>query len=212
MASSAGRIWQVEQCLPALPALARERRFRRHASDAGRIGQAGSRRAYDRQHHRPGASLRRRDKKGTQNQEALGRSRGGFSTKVNARCDGKGRPLGFVLTPGQAHDIQAFQALFALIDDKIGALLADKGYDADDIRDELMINGVEAVIPPKSNRKASILYDRAKYKERNLIERMFNKLKNWRRVATRYDKTAESFLGFVTIAAIKLWLPFVHET
>lgn len=69
-----------------------------------------------------------------------------------------------------------------MIADKIEALLADKGYDAE------------------------------KYKWRNLIERLFNKLKNWRRVATRYDKTRESYLGFVAIAAIKLWLPFVHET
>ena len=68
-------------------------------------------------------------------------------------------------------------------------------------------------IPPKANRKTTILYDTDKYKSRNRIERMFNKLKNWRRVATRYDKTATSFLGFITIAAIHQWLPaFVHET
>lgn len=99
-----------------------------------------------------------------------------------------------------------------MIAENIKAFIADKGYDADEPRTELLFNGIEAVIPPKSNRKAPILYDRDKYKARNLVERMFNKLKNWRRVATRYDKTAESFLGFITIAAIKLWLPFVHGT
>jgi transposase len=100
-----------------------------------------------------------------------------------------------------------------MISERIRAMIADKGYDADTIREELNFNGIEAVIPPKSNRKTAILYDTDKYKNRNRIERMFNKLKNWRRVATRYDKTATSFLGFITIAAIHQWLPaFVHET
>ena len=80
-------------------------------------------------------------------------------------------------------------------------MIADKGYDADAIRDELNFNGIEAMIPPKSNRKTTILYDTYKYQSRNRIERMFNKLENWRRVATRYDAAASSFLGFITIAA-----------
>ena len=91
-------------------------------------------------------------------------------------------------------------------------MIADKGYDADAIRDELRNNGVEAVIPPKINRKIAIHYDRRLYRERNLIERMFNRLKNWRRVATRYDKTSLSFLSFIQIVAISLWMPFVNRT
>lgn len=149
--------------------------------------------------------------KGTQDEEVLGRSRGGFTTKVHARCDVKGRPLGFTLTTGQAHDSQAFPSLLRLVGDRVKAMLADKEYDADAIRDDLLAEEIEPVIPPKANRKAAIYYDRDLYKQRNQIERMFNKLKNWRRVATRYDKTAESFLGFISIAAIKLWMPFVHE-
>lgn len=98
------------------------------------------------------------------------------------------------------------------MDDKIDALLGDKGYDSDDIIAAIEELNIEAVIPSKSNRKEQRQIDRETYKLRNLIERMFNKLKNWRRVATRYDKTAESFLAFVTIASIKLWMPFVHET
>jgi transposase len=166
---------------------------------------------HDRQYHRPGAPLRSRHKKGTQKTEALGRSRGGFTTKLHARCDAKGRPLGFVLTGGEAHDIKGFAPLMRMIADKIEALLADKGYDADAIREELAAAGVEAVIPAKRNRKNPAPHDAEKYKWRNLIERLFSKLKNWRRVATRYDKTAQSYLGFVAIAAVKLWLPFVHE-
>lgn len=101
--------------------------------------------------------------------------------------------------------------MLRLVGDRIKAMLADKGYDADAIREALIAEGIEPVIPTRTNRKAPIDYDRELYKQRNLIERMFNKLKNWRRVATRYDKSAESFLGFISIAAIKLWLPFVHE-
>lgn len=98
-----------------------------------------------------------------------------------------------------------------MISDRIDAFLADKGYDADAIREEIASADIEAVILAKSNRRHPISYDKAKYKWRNQIERLFNKLKNWRRVATRYDKTKESYLGFVAIAAVKLWIPFVHE-
>ena len=97
-----------------------------------------------------------------------------------------------------------------MLGDRVEALLADKGYDADAIREEIAAAGVEAVIPAKSNRRVPITHDREKYCWRNLVERLFSKLKNWRRVATRYDKTKESYLGFVALAAIKLWIPFVH--
>src|SRR5687768_15545180 len=211
MAPPAGRIWQVEQRVPPLPAMGRNRRVRCHARNAGGDGRARRHRRHDRLNDRPGASLRSRHKKGTQQTEALGRSRGGFTTKLHARCDAKGRPLGFVLTGGEAHDINGFAPLLRMIADKIEALLADKGYDADAIREALAKAEIEAVIPTKRNRKDPAPHDVEKYKWRNLIERLFNKLKNWRRVATRYDKTKESYLGFVTIAAVKLWLPFVHE-
>lgn len=111
----------------------------------------------------------------------------------------------------EAHEIKGFAPLLRMIADRIEALLADKGYDADAIREELAKVGIEAGIPAKRNRKEPTLHDAAKYKWRNLIERLFNKLKNWRRVATRYDKIAQSYPGFVAIAAVKLWLPFVHE-
>ena len=95
---------------------------------------------------------------------------------------------------------------------KIDALLADKGYDADAIREQLAQAEIEAVIPAKSNRRNPVPHDRTKYRWRNRIERLFNKLKNWRRIATRYDKTAESYIGFVNLVSVLLWLPFVHET
>ena len=108
------------------------------------------------------------------------------------------------------HDTQGFGPLVRMIADRIDALLADKGYDADAIREELARADMEAVIPAKSNRRNPAPHDRTKYRLRNRIERLFNKLKNWRRIATRYDKTADSYIGFVSLASALLWLPFVH--
>ncbi len=92
-----------------------------------------------------------------------------------------------MLTPGQAHDVQGFAPLFHMISDRIEAFLADRGYDADAIRKEIEAAGVEAVIPAKVNRRNPAPHDRTKYKWRNLIERLFNKLKNWRRVCFSAD-------------------------
>lgn len=92
-------------------------------------------------------------------------------------------------------------------------LLADKGYDADFILADLDARGVAAVIPAKRNRKVQPVIDRHIYALRNLVERCFSKLKHSRRLATRYDKTADSFLGFVLVASIRLWVRhFVHTT
>ena len=92
-------------------------------------------------------------------------------------------------------------------------MLADKGYDGDDVRSSLLMRGILPVIPPKANRKEPIACDFKAYKDRNRIERMFNRLKQFRRIATRYDKTALSFVGFLCLAAAKLWLPsFVNRT
>jgi transposase len=164
MALSARPLWQGEQRVPPIPTLDQERDLRRHAGNAGRVSRSGPASAHGRQHRDPSTSLCRRHKKGTQNREGLGRSRGGFSTKIHARCDGKGRPVGFVLTPGQTHDNQGFLPLLRLIGERILAMIADKGYDADAIREELNFNGIEAVIPPKSNRKITIPYDIANAK------------------------------------------------
>ena len=110
-----------------------------------------------------------------------------------------------MLTPGQAHDVQGFAPLFRMITDRIEAFLADRGYDADAIREEIEAAGVEAVIPAKVNRRNPALHDRTKYKWRNLIERLFNKLKNWRRIATRYDRNIKNFIAAVALAATVIW-------
>jgi transposase len=87
------------------------------------------------------------------------------------------------------------------------ALLADKGYDGDAVRENLLMQGILPVIPPKSNRREPIPCDFRRYRDRNRIERMFGHLKQFRRIATRYDKTALSFASFLNLAAIRKWLP-----
>ena len=137
-------------------------------------------------------------------EQALGRSRGGFSTKIHALCDSLGNPLRFILTPGQRSDFLAASEL--LRGYKPQAVLADKGYDADYLIEQIQSQGAIAVIPSKKNRRQQRDYDSFLYKERNQVERLFNKLKNFRRVATRYDKLDVAFLGFIYLAAIFLWL------
>ena len=153
----------------------------------------------------------RRRKGGTQNQ-ALGRSRGGFTTKIHARTNAEGLPIALILTPGEAHDSTAFIDLMAEHDANPDGMLGDKGYDGDAIRDEVRARGGTPEIPTKKNRRFQHTIYRALYATRNRIERLFNRLKNSRRVATRYDYTARSFLGFVKLATIKQWISFVHAT
>lgn len=147
--------------------------------------------------------MRLRRKRG-QHKQALGRSCGGFSTKIHAACDALGHPIRFILSPGQSSDYE--YALPLLEGFEPEAILADKGYDAEYILKAAESCGAQAVIPSKKNRTEQRIIDQVLYKERNLIERLFNKLKNFRRVATRYDKTDSAFLSFVHLASICLWL------
>lgn len=142
----------------------------------------------------------------TRETEAIGRTRGGIATKIHATCDALGNPTGFHLTPGQAHDLQGADALLNHIQE-IGALLADKAYDAAErVLDRLRAADCQAVIPPKANRTEQRDYDREMYKWRHLIENFFAKLKQYRAIATRYDKTARNFLGAIHLAASVIWL------
>lgn len=165
----------------------------------------------DRQHCDPRPPSGGRRKRGTQNQ-GLGRSRGGFTSKIHARTNSEGLPLGFVITPGETHDATAYDELMNLDEMRPTALLADKGYDSDAIREDSWFHGTDPIIPTKVNRKVQRPVDPLLYALRNRIERFFNKLKNARRVATRYDKTVDSFLAFVQLASIKIWLRFVNRT
>ena len=110
------------------------------------------------------------------------------------------------ITPGQTSDYRGFDLV---MDDDLPApavLIADRGYDSDKVRKTMEARNVVPVIPMRKSRRLRVAVDRALYRLRNLVERCFNKLKNARRVATRYDKTAESYLGFVDITSIRLWI------
>jgi transposase len=135
----------------------------------------------------------------------LGRSRGGLTTKIHALVDKKGRPIKLKLTAGQASDVASAAELIADLPEDV-MLIADKGYDANALRQAVAERGAWANIPPKANRKDPICFSKYLYKARNLIERFFNKIKHFRRIATRYDKLAENFLAALKLAAIRIWL------
>jgi putative transposase len=127
-----------------------------------------------------------------------------LSTKIHAATEALGLPVRLIASPGQRNDIAFAHDLVEGI--RAGAILADKGYDADHLCNRIENTGTQLVIPPKRNRKVQRPYDADLYKERNRIERFFNKLKQFRRVATRYDKLLANFMGFVKLAAIAIWL------
>ena len=159
----------------------------------------------DRQFGGQGASLGKRCKRGERGQ-AIGRSRGGRTTKIHALIDGEGRPLAFLLTGGNVADIAAAAPLLSAAASSLWAI-GDKGYDADHLRTFLDSRGTTPVIPNKTNRKALFPFDAELYKLRNVIERTFCRLKDFRAIATRYDKTARNFLaGLSLLAALLYWI------
>jgi transposase len=142
-------------------------------------------------------------------QQALGRTRGGLSCKISVLADALGNPLDIHVTPGQACDLEASDAFLPAIvhNESIGAVLADKGYDADArLVTPLLAAGKQVVIPPRSHRKTPRDYDAHLYKSRHLIENIFASLKRYRCLATRYDKTKRNFTGAIFLACFLIWL------
>lgn len=128
-----------------------------------------------------------------------------MTTKIHATVDALGNPTGFHLTPGQAHDLEGADVL--LKDTQAAMVIADKAYDAQArVIEPLQLVGKAVVIPPISSRKHQRSYDRHLYKARHLIENFFARLKQYRAIATRYDKTARNFLGAIHLAAAVVWL------
>ena len=141
---------------------------------------------------------------GGQEFESLGRSRGGFSTKIHCKVDALGNPLRIILSGGEKADIKYAHAL--VNNEPCRHLLGDRGYDADQFRFFLRKNRITPVIPGRSNRIEEIRYDKNLYRKRNIIERLFGRMKNFRRLATRYDKRARVFQAFLTLFCIFKWL------
>ncbi len=141
---------------------------------------------------------------------ALGRSRGGYSTKLHLLTDGEGTVLACTATPGQRHDSTEFECLLAncvlsmhLTNKRPAAIAGDKGYSSHAIRESIRSRGIEPVIASKSNETRQDDFDKKTYKRRNIVERAIGWLKESRRIATRYDKLTSSYLAFVQLAAMR---------
>jgi transposase len=139
----------------------------------------------------------------TAEEAAIGRSRGGLTTKIHVAALDEKHTAVIQITPGQASDCVQFRSIHQELPEEnvIEHAAGDKGYDTNEIRALLAEEGIEPVIPGRSNRTQTIVYDKTKYKERNRIERFFNKLKHFRRIATRYEKHSFTFLAMIHIAA-----------
>lgn len=198
-------LWSMENCLQQFPALAgrwsvgkypqeSESRFRFTVANHGGFDQCKS------------ASAQCWCKKGADNDQAIGRSRGGLTTKVHAAVDEKGRPIKLLLSRGNLNDITLAPRLVDGLTLTKCFVLADKGYDSSDFVQLIEDSGGSAVIPPRSNARNPREYDKGMYKRRNLVERFFNRMKQFRRFATRYEKTAKSFLSLVHFVAVFVWI------
>jgi transposase len=157
-----------------------------------------------RAHPHAAGAKKNSDGSGGQSQQALGRSRGGFGTKIHAAVSGLGLPARIVLTAGQQADVS--QAGKLIEDLPFEVVIADKGYDSKAVVQMIEEKGAEAVIPTICTRKEQRAHDPERYKDRNLAERFWQKIKQFRRVATRYEKTARNFLAFVHVASIMVLL------
>jgi transposase len=156
---------------------------------------------------------------GGQADQALGRSRGGFSTKIHVRAESGGKPMALVLSGGERHESLYVEPLLAAGPvrracqgrprARPGQLVGDKGYSCPPVRRVLARRGIRAVLPRRRDQRPGDRrhrpFDRAAYRERNRVERLINRLKQCRRVATRYEKRAAHYLAMLTLAALRLW-------
>lgn len=219
------KIRQMDDRLQSISTLAKKRDMETGVSRTTNSGRSTGR-------IRLGTPFRRRDdyscastrsggKKSTPEAEALGRSRGGFGTKLHVRAEGNGRLLTFVLTPGQQHDITMAETLLeqgAVFRKSTGRtrrypkrLAADKGYSSRKFRAYLRKHGIAITIPHKQNDRHKGVFNQDIYRSRNRVERLFARLKQFRRIATRYEKRATNYEAMVTIAGIFLWSQFAYR-
>ena len=173
------------------------------ARDAGGLGRG----RLDRREHRPGFDLHQGAPLGPRRQrgakaQAIGPSRGGQTTKVHVITDVLGRPAVIHLTPGNASDVKVAPDIIAAAPGRLRRLAADRGYDADALRHSLRSTGTTPIIPGRRTRKRPIRHDQVRYKDRWRIEAAFCRLKDFRRVATRYDKLAGNFASAVALASV----------
>lgn len=204
MGRCTGGLRAAQNPLQPLRAMGRQGCLERHLSGpcvGWRATGAGS----DRLICGEGPPLRLGWQRGERNQ-AIGRSRGGRTTKIHALTDGQGRPIAILVTGGQVADCRAGQELLEEMPDA-PILHGDKGYDSNAIRRQVEARGAMPNIPPKVNRRWKNCFSPYLYRDRNAIERMFGRLKDFRRIATRYDRLATNYFAAVCLAAIvSYWL------
>jgi transposase len=143
---------------------------------------------------------------GGQADQAMGRTKGGLNTKLAAVVDGIGRAVGLQLAPGQQHDLRACVPLEPHLAGRWA--VADRGFDSDGFRRDLAASGAFVCIPPRSLRRAPVYFSRRLYRQRHVVENFFSRIKRHRRIATRYEKLAVTFYGFVCFAAVLDWLSY----
>jgi len=203
LACSTGRIRAVHDGVQPVQPVEQARPVAGYFRRAGGLCRAAGR-GDDRQHGGARPSRGERGKRGERGQ-AIGRSRGGRTTKIHALIDQAGRPLAFRLTGGNIADVTVAAPLLCQCAPSAW-LIGDKAYDADHLRVLLQSRGTIAVIPNKANRKRLFPFDAERYKWRNVIERTNCRLKDFRAIATRYDKLARNFLaGLCLVTALIYW-------
>ena len=170
----------------------------------GPCGQVPGQFADDRQHDRQGAPLGKWRKRGEKNQ-AIGISRGGRTTKIHAVVDSKGRPLSFTVTGGQVHDSQVVEEILNTPRSPL-AVTADKAYDSEKVRQQIRDEGALPVIPNRCTATKKAYCPKRFYRRRHKIENFFCRIKDWRRIATRYDKLARNYLAATTLVSALYWI------
>ncbi|MFK7941685.1 MAG: IS5 family transposase [Paracoccaceae bacterium] len=135
----------------------------------------------------------------------IGRTKGGLNSKLHAVCDQIGQPIIMLLTEGQVSDYKGASTILPALPTSARTLIGDKGYDGDALRAAITARGIEPCIPPRKGRNEPASYCKHTYRRRNLVERMFGRLKDWRRIATRYDRCAHTFFSAICIAATVIW-------
>jgi transposase len=142
---------------------------------------------------------------GGQQNQAIGRTKGGLNCKVTALVDGRGRVLQLGLSPGNAADLNAAKEI--VLPAQV-YLVADKGYDSDEFRQEIREKGSEPCIPSRRNRRHPATYSKCRYATRHHVENFFQRVKRFRRIGTRYEKLDQTFLCMLTVAAVLDWLKY----
>ncbi|MEJ0091894.1 MAG: IS5 family transposase [Methylocella sp.] len=193
----------AQDALQSLHPLEPARRLRPHIRRA-RWRRSKARAHHDRRHASEGASHSGEPAQKGALPRRIGRTKGGLNSKLHVVCDGAGKPLVMLLSEGQMSDHKGARLMLKALP-PASMLIADRGYDSNWFRAALKARGVEPCIPPTRSRKLPIAYDKTLYRQRHKIENMFAKLKDWRRIATRYDRCAHTFFSAICIAAAVLF-------